>query len=43
MPFAVSVAKKKYTGTPHLKPQFMLLKTAYSETSNHAFLPTWTN
>jgi len=30
-------------GTPHLKLHIMLLKTAYNETSNHAYLPTWTN
>jgi len=29
--------------TPHLKLHVMLPKTAYSETSNHAFLRTWTN
>jgi hypothetical protein len=40
MPFSISVAQKKDTGTPHLKLHVMLLKKAYSETSNHAFLPT---
>jgi hypothetical protein len=43
MPFSISVAQKKEIGTPHLKLHATLLKTAYNETFNHAYLPKWTN